>query len=213
MWRYLSLVLFLSAIALPACRSTKAPDPTPHGRIGAAPKPTSSPAPVSQFDEDGNMTGTRSNPMPVTGTINVTADGGVALATAVTIINDAGVPVPTNSLPGDLLNSVAKMVTPGTQLNVKGSAGTLVRGQFCNVADAGLAYWNCYDQATPDAGGLINAGTVANRMTPPVPPGTCGSLPGATSFASGLQCYVSLTPATLSDAGVPPNFIAEEFFQ
>jgi hypothetical protein len=197
-----SIVLLLLLLAI-GCRDK----PSAHTLSTPTPGNGLAPNPVFLCDSTKNtcnLLGDVNNPIYTQGT----GGGG---ASAVTVSNDAGNPLPTDTVPGDSLNSVADTTSAAVQGQVKASAGTFVSVNACNEGTV-TGWLMFYDQggAGPDAGAVT--GTSGKFLGIRTPAGACTFLGGVRSFSNGIMWYSSGQASTL-DAGLAPSFTVETFYR
>jgi hypothetical protein len=161
-----------------------------------------------QVNDGTNVLGTTSHPVIGAGAGTAgSPSGGVESVQGVS----GGTALPSDTVPGDLINSVADVTAANTQGQVKTSTGTFVTVNACNEGTVtGWLMFYDHGGSAPDAGAM--AGTAPKFMGIRVPAGACTSLSGPRSFTNGIFWYSSATVSTLTTASAP-NFTAETFYR
>lgn len=164
---------------------------------------------VAVVNDAGNLI-----PVSVVGSAVVIGSGsaGAPSSSVVTVQGiSGGTAAPSDTVPGEALNSVADGVSPGIQGAVKSSAGTFVSVNACNEGTV-TGWLMFFDQGGAAVDGGAVAGLAPAFMGIRTPAGACASLAGVRAFTNGLKWYSSGQAGTL-DGGLAPNFTTETFYR
>jgi hypothetical protein len=152
---------------------------------------------VDTQNQGANILGNADHPMFVS-SAGVDGGGGTTLVT-----NDAGNPVPSDTVPGDQLNTVVHFIV-ATGAGSVPDAGVFIGANVCNEG-ASTAWWQIFfGQTTIDAGGTADAGTSPSVIPVRIPSGSCANLNETQTITGGAAVwYSSSTQGLLTvDAGV-----------